>query len=166
MKTYKMKKVMIALDYDPTAQKVAEAGYALAKTMNAEIVLLHIISDIVYYYSSNENTAMTGFTGYMGADPLQMSTIEDLQKASQHFLDKVKKHLGEDNILTIVKEGDLAASILNTAKEIDADIIVQGSHSRRWLENIIMGSVTEKVLLNTSIPLFIVPTKNAIEANH
>jgi hypothetical protein len=33
MKTNKMKKVLIALDYDPTAQKVAEVGFSLAKTM-------------------------------------------------------------------------------------------------------------------------------------
>jgi nucleotide-binding universal stress UspA family protein len=35
-----------------------------------------------------------------------------------------------------------------------------GSHSRKWLENIVMGSVTEKVLHHTSIPLFIIPTKH------
>jgi nucleotide-binding universal stress UspA family protein len=34
-----------------------------------------------------------------------------------------------------------------------------GSHSQKWLENIIMGSVTEKVLHHTSIPIFIIPTK-------
>ena len=33
MKTNKMKKVLIALDYYPTAQKVAEEGFSLAKTM-------------------------------------------------------------------------------------------------------------------------------------
>jgi nucleotide-binding universal stress UspA family protein len=40
-----------------------------------------------------------------------------------------------------------------------ADVIVIGSHSRKWLENIVMGSVTEKVLHHTSIPLLIVPTR-------
>jgi len=34
-----------------------------------------------------------------------------------------------------------------------------GSHSRKWLENILIGSVDEKVLHHTTIPLFIVPTK-------
>jgi nucleotide-binding universal stress UspA family protein len=52
MKTNKLKKVLIALDYDPTAQKVAETGYSLAKTMGAEVILLHVISDPVYYSSS------------------------------------------------------------------------------------------------------------------
>jgi nucleotide-binding universal stress UspA family protein len=42
---------------------------------------------------------------------------------------------------------------------LNADIVVLGSHSRKWLENVVMGSVTEKVLRQTSKPLFIVPTK-------
>jgi hypothetical protein len=38
MKTNKMKKVLIALDYNPTAQKVAEVGFSMAKSMNAEVI--------------------------------------------------------------------------------------------------------------------------------
>ena len=158
MKTIKMKKVLIALDYDPTAQKVAEIGYSLAKTMGAEVILLHVVSDPVYY-SSTEYSPIMGFTGYMDTAPLQLDSIDGLKKASQHFLDKSKHHLGDEAIQTLVKEGDLAESIFKTAKDLHVDIIVMGSHSRKWLENIVMGSVTEEVLHHTSIPLFIIPTK-------
>ena len=48
-----MKKVLIALDYDPTAKKVAEVGFEFAKAMGAEVVLLHVISDPVYYSSTD-----------------------------------------------------------------------------------------------------------------
>ena len=40
-----MKKVLIAIDYDPSAQKVAEAGYAMAMAMGANILLLHVIAE-------------------------------------------------------------------------------------------------------------------------
>jgi nucleotide-binding universal stress UspA family protein len=53
--------------------------------------------------------------------------------------------------------------ILKAAEKTGADLVVMGSHSRRWLDQILMGSVTEKVLHNTSIPLFIVPTKGSSE---
>ena len=160
MKTNKMKKVLIALDYDPTAQKVAETGFSLAKSMGAEIILLHVISDPVYY-SSTEYSPIMGFTGYMDMSPLQLNSVDGLKKASQHFLDKSKQHLGDKAIQTLVKEGDFAESILKTAKDLHVDIIVMGSHSRRWLDEILIGSVTEKVLHHTSIPLFIIPTKKA-----
>jgi len=153
-----MKKVLIAVDYDPTAQKVAETGLSLAKTLGAEITLLHVITDPVYY-SSTEYSPIMGYTGSMDMGPLQLDSIEGLKKAAQYFLDKTKKHLDDKTIKTLVKEGDFAESILKAAKDLKSDIIVMGSHSRKWLEKIVMGSVTEKVLNHTSIPLFIVPTK-------
>jgi len=153
-----MKKVVIALDYNPTAQKVAETGFSMAKAMNAEVILLHVITDPVFYSSSGYSPIM-GFNGYMDMSPVQLESVEALKNASLEYLDKSRQHLGDKTIQIVVKEGDFAESILNTAKEMNADVIVLGSHSRKWLENIIMGSVTEKVLNHTNIPLFIVPTK-------
>jgi nucleotide-binding universal stress UspA family protein len=157
MKTQKAEKVLIALDYDPTAQKVAEAGYLLAKTMKAEVILLHVMTD-PFYYSSPGYSPIMGFNGYLDGQ-LQLESVDALKTATSKYLDTVKKHLGDDTIKIMIIEGDFADSILTTAKKVHADIIVMGSHSRKWLEKIIMGSVTEKVLQLTTVPLFIVPTK-------
>ncbi|MEI7597046.1 MAG: universal stress protein [Bacteroidota bacterium] len=158
MKTKKISKVLIALDYDPTAAKVAELGYSLAKTMDAEVILLHVIVDGTYY-SALEYVPVIGPVGFSNIEMAHIKDSDGLKNATQHFLDKTKEHLGDDKIKTIVKEGDFADSIVKTAIEIHADIIVMGSHSRRWLEEIILGSVTEKVLRHTKIPLYIIPTK-------
>lgn len=153
-----MKKVLIALDYNPTAQKVAETGYKLSKSLNAKVILLHVITDPVYY-STSEYSPIMGFDGVMSMSPTILGSIEGLKKASLQYLEKSKQHLGDETIQTLIKEGDFANTILETAKELNADIIVMGSHSQKWLENVLLGSVTEKVLRNTSIPLFIVPTR-------
>ena len=158
MKTTKISKVLIALDYDPTAEKVAELGYSLAKTMDAEVILLHVIVDDSYY-SSLEYIPVIGPVGFSNIGMNYVKDSDGLKNATQHFLDKTKEHLGDDKIKTIVKEGDFAESIIKTATELHADIIVMGSHSKRWLEEIILGSVTEKVLRHTKIPLYIIPTK-------
>lgn len=158
MKTDNKKKVLIALDYDPTAQKVAEEGLSLARTMKAEVTLLHVIADPVYY-SALEYSPITGFAGNMNMANYQLDSVEGLKEASKQYLDKLKIHLGDKTIKTIIAEGDFSDSILKSAKAMHADLIVMGSHSRKWLENIVMGSVTEKVLHHTSIPLFIIPTR-------
>lgn len=152
MKTTKIQKVLIAMDYDETSQKVAEVGFSMAKAMNAETVLLHVISEQPVYYSA-----------YTYMRELRVDIIGDLKKSIQKFLDKSKAYLGDDSIVTILKEGDIAQTILSTAKELNVDIIVMGSHSRKWLENIIMGSEAADVLKKTTIPLFIVPTKKQAE---
>ena len=152
-----MKKVLIALDYDPTAQKVAEQGYLLSKTMKAEVTLMHVIGS-ANYYSSLEYSPIMGFSGFTNTGLLETIDVSKLKESSQDFLDKTKKHLGDDTIQTYIAEGDSAEAILETAIELKVDIIVLGSHSRRWLDKILMGSVTEKVLAHSKIPLFIVPT--------
>jgi len=153
-----MKKILIALDYDPTAQKVAEVGFSLGNIQHAEITLLNIIRNPAYYGSTMYDPIM-GFAGYTNLDFLSPDILEDLKKTSLHFLEKSRHHLGNDKIKILVKEGDAAETILETAKELKTDIIVMGSHSRRWLENILMGSITEHVLHHTTIPMFIIPTK-------
>jgi len=147
MKKDKITKVLIALDYDVTSKKVAGEGYLLAKSMGAETILLHVISELPVYYSESNYT-----------HEYKVDLLGDLKVTTQAFLDKAKKQLGDEAIQTVLKEGEIADTILKTAKEMDVDIIVVGSHSRKWLENII-GSQAEDVLTNSPIPVLIVPIK-------
>ncbi len=132
-----MKKVLIALDYDPSAQKVAESGYSLAKAMNADVILLHIVGEMTYY-SSLEYSPIMGFSGFSNPDSPNLIAFENIKEASKQFLEKSKQHLGDQNIQTVVEEGDTADLILKTAKNLHADVIVLGSHSRRGLEKILI----------------------------
>jgi nucleotide-binding universal stress UspA family protein len=156
-----MEKLLIALDYDPTAQKVAETGHKLAKAMNARTVLLHVVSDATYYSSLNYSPIM-GFEGFSSIDTVQTDNAEELKRIAEHYLDKTKYHLGDETIETIVSKGNFSETILKTASKLNVDLIVMGMHSRRGLEKILMGSVAESVLHQSSIPLFIIPTR-AIE---
>ena len=58
-----MKKVLIALDFDPSSVKVAEKGHSLAKAMGAKIVLIHVLYEPVYY-SSLEYSPIVGFNDF------------------------------------------------------------------------------------------------------
>jgi nucleotide-binding universal stress UspA family protein len=157
-----MKKILIALDYDPSAQKIAETGYSLARAMNARVILLHVISDASSY--SSLTYSPMGFENFNNLNVIEpVITDELLRKTAQEYLDKSKKHLEDENIETVVKDGDLGNSILDVAAEMNADIIVMGSHGRSGLDKILMGSVAEKVLHHSSIPLFIIPTRDSAE---
>ncbi|MDA3822268.1 MAG: universal stress protein [Bacteroidales bacterium] len=154
----KIKKILIALDYDPTAQKVAETGHLFAEAMGAEVSLLHVTAEPVYY-SSPVYSPVMGFTGYTDMSPIQLESVGGLKDASMNYLNKTKEHLNDKSIQVHVEGGDIAETILKTATSLHADAIVMGSHSKKWLEKILMGSVTEAVLSQSLIPLFIIPTK-------
>ncbi len=151
-----MKKILIALDYDPSAQNIAEKGYELASGMNASVILLHVVSDPTYYSSLNYSPIM-GFDSFSNLDVVQTGAADSLKKAAQGYLDKTREFLGGSNITSIIKEGDFGDGILEAAQETGADIIVMGTHSRRGIDKILMGSVAEKVLHHSTVPLFIIP---------
>jgi nucleotide-binding universal stress UspA family protein len=151
-----MKKILIALDYNPSAEKVAETGHDVAKALKAETILLHVISDSTYYSSVNFSPIM-GFQSF--SNVVETDTTEGLIKTAQSYLNKAKQHLNDAKIKTIVKSGVFGETILDTAEELNVDMIVMGTHSRRGLEKIFVGSVAENVLHHSLIPLLIIPTK-------
>jgi nucleotide-binding universal stress UspA family protein len=142
-----MKKVMIALDFHPSAKKILAAGFSMAKSMNAKVVLLHVKIDLITY-------SLT----YKKMGSLQLESVDNLEIAAQNFLDRSLRFVGDDTIQTVVKQGDFAVSILEAAKEMAVDMIVMGSHSTKWLEEIVLGRVTNEVLQHTEIPILIIPT--------
>ena len=154
-----MKKILIALDYNPTAEKIAETGYTLAKSIGAEVILVHVVAE-PNYYSTLEYSPVMGYTGFSTPEMIMPIDDTEVKKASHEFLEQSKKHLGDDRITIIVREGDCAEAILEAAAELNVDIIVMGTHSRRGLDKILMGSIAEKVLHHSDKPLFIIPSKN------
>jgi nucleotide-binding universal stress UspA family protein len=150
-----MKKILIALDYSPNAELIADAGYALAKATNASVILMHVVAEPTYY-SALDYSPIMGYNGFSSLDIL--NDLAAFKKASQDFLDQSKAHLGDESITTLVGEGDCAQAILDAAIELNVDTIVMGTHSRHGLEKILMGSISEKVLRHTTLPLYIIPT--------
>lgn len=154
-----MKKILIALDYSPSAEKIAETGYELAKATGADVVLMHVVAEPAYY-SSLDYSPIMGFNGF---EPLSgiLTDMTEVKRVSNEFLEQSKKHLGDERITTVVGEGDCSGSILKTAADVNADVIVMGTHSRTGLDKILMGSIAEKVLHHSPVPVFIIPSKQS-----
>lgn len=150
-----MKKVLIALDYGLSAQKIAELGYALAKSMNAKVTLLHVVAD-ESYYSAIDSAPFVGFYGY---DFFDLANSDSLIESAVNFLQKIKNQLKDSDIEIIAEQGDFSTLILDTATKLHSDVIVLGSHSKNWVEKAVMGSVTESVLAKTKIPMYIIPIR-------
>ncbi|WP_288071318.1 universal stress protein [Hydrotalea sp.] len=149
-----MKKVLIALDYNPSAQLIAEKGYQLAKAMQADVCLIHVVADAGYY--AVDYSPIMGFGGFNTANTIEL--VEKLKKQAGEFLSSAVKHLGDDKVKTFILEGNTADAILSYADEYNADIIVIGSHSHSGLDTLLLGNVPAKILKHTKKPLFIVPT--------
>lgn len=152
------KKILIALDYARSATEVADTGFSIAKSMNGQVILLHVMEDATYY-STPGYVPIVGFSNFSHTDFLEMIDVEGIKKAGMHFMENMKSHLGDESIQTIIEEGDVADLVVKTALQQNADLIVIGSRSRNWLEKVFIGSTAVKVLDHTPVPLIVVPVK-------
>ena len=141
-----IKKIVIAVDNDPTSERIALSGFQLGLQLNAEIALLSVV-----------DLTMLITEGAVTPKEFADITINDYKKNQQMLIDTVFK---EHKIWTFVEEGTPSEVILNVAKEWDADIIVLGTHGRTGFSHLIMGSVAEKIVRHSEIPVFIIPIKS------
>lgn len=150
--------VLIALDNNAGAMRIAGLGYELAEALHAHTILLHVTSDATYYSSLNY-TPILGYDHFSNLDVVQSDTVSKLKNTAWDYLGNVKKNLGDETIETVIKEGDYTENILQMASDMKADIIVMGTHSRKGLDKVLLGSVAENVLHLATVPMFIIPVK-------
>lgn len=140
-----IKKILIAVDNDPAAEKIASHGFQLGLQLGADMALLSVVDSTML----ETEGAVT---------PRQFAEIikNDYKKLQQMLIDTVFKN---HEVWTFLEEGKPHEVILNVAQEWDADVIVLGTHGRIGVSHLIMGSVAEKLIRHSKKPVFIIPTK-------
>ncbi len=149
-----MKKLLIAVDYSLAAEKVARTGYDLAKGLQAELAIIHVITEPVYY--AMEYSPIVGYQGEYTSGTNEV--FEDVKKTAGNFLSNMVQQLGDSNIQTAILDGDTTDAILQYSTEWNADILVLGSHTHHGLERLFSTDVAAYIVKHSKIPVLTVPT--------
>lgn len=157
-------KILIGIDNSNYAQHAASYGFAMARTFNAVVGLVHIVEPGIMPPISTDTTSLdlTGLgvpvEGMNSPEMAQVMQAEDnAHKAIlQHAIDQYGEGL---QVSQLTDYGPTADGIINCSKEFGADLIVIGTHSRTGFDRFIMGSVAEKVIRESMIPVLVVPLK-------
>ena len=149
------KKVLLCTDFSENADYAFEFAYGIAKRDEGLLYILHVLPD-------NPHQAFA--ERYIGKEDLEniwKSIGEDLyDKYREHYVEKIENEI-KFEIVTKSGRGD--KEILKFAKEENVDIIVMGTHGKTGIEHVFFGSVAEKVIRNSTLPVFIIPCKKKIE---
>jgi nucleotide-binding universal stress UspA family protein len=140
------KKVLIAVDDSPAAEKIATIGFQLSKQLDAEISLLSVV-----------DTTFLLTDGVVTPKGLAETVKAEFKKAHQLLIEKVFR---DRKVWSFVEEGKPHEKILSVADDWDADLIVLGTHGRTGLARALTGSVAEKVIRHSLKPIFVIPTKD------
>lgn len=145
------KHIIIAIDGNELADRALETGLALAKTLKAAVTLVTVsekwsMLEIAAQVRMHVDEPVEHYEELAAKISLKiLSTAQG--KAARHHVDVQALH---------VANRPVAEGIISTATEQNCDLIVMGSHGRRGLRRLVLGSVTSEVLATTQISVLVV----------
>lgn len=138
------KQILIALDGSETSRFALGEALKLAKEQGAKVVVLHVYEPIV--------TAST-----YGVVDLTQAMRSEGEKIAADALEVARKAGVEARSQVLDAEGRRVASVIvEEANAAGADLIVVGTHGRRGLEHLVLGSVAEGVARRAAVPVLLI----------
>lgn len=148
--------LLVTADFSDCSPEVVRHAADLAETLGARLVMLHVVelpsgisADTRIRPNPNgpETTALT-FLEQQARD-----TLGDYAQA-------VRAEFGDLAVDMRVAQGPVVDQILAAAEEVDARMIVMGTHGRHGLSRMMLGSVAERVIRSSERPVLTLRTEH------
>ena len=147
----KYKKVLFCTDFSENSDTALDYAFGVAKRDEGMLYILHVIP-------SNPHQSFSEI--YLTEEDqkrIQAAIKEDLDKRYEdQYLSQIKD---KAKVEIVTKSGREDEEILKFTQKQNIDIIVIGTHGRTGIEHVFFGSVAEKIIRNSPVPVFVIPCK-------
>lgn len=142
--TQRVRKIIVPLDFSSSSESTIDYASMIAERFAATLILVHVIESLPYSVT----------------DTFQIvEHRRALETLARSLLRNLRDDLRARNLVvkTHLVWGNPAREILAKARREKADLIVMGTHGRTGLPHMVMGSVAEKAVRLSRIPVLTVP---------
>jgi len=138
-----IKKILVPIDFSDYSKKALQYTVKFAKSFNSELYLIYVIEPMIYPADLS--------MGQMVIPPTEVNLDE---KAKTELEELAKTEIGDSLAYNIiVKTGKPFQEIIETAAEVDADLIIIATHGHTGVEHLLFGSTAEKVVRKAPCPV-------------
>ena len=139
-----IQKILIPTDGSDYSIRAAEYGLTIAKMLDAQIMVVYVIDDVVLdqIFKINDRKETEG----------------ELKRDGQRYINYVLGLAQQEGVKasSLLAKGRPFEQIVHLAKGLKMDLIVMGTYGRRGAERILMGSVAERVIEYSPCPVLVV----------
>lgn len=148
------KRIAVAIDGSETSDMALDEAIKLAGEMGSMLFLIHVC----------EEPPMMWAPDGMGTVPLQDIT-KAITNAAKALLESCKERVAKQGVAVETRlvesaGGRLGGIISEEAQKWSADLLVVGTHGRKGIEHLLMGSVAEGVIRTAPMPVLLFRAKN------
>jgi len=144
-----MKKILVPVDFSDITTEVLDYAIHLANEETGSITVLHVAPLNPIYPGPDSEPVM-----------IQSYVDEELEREKEE-LQAIKEHIQKRGVEanSVLLQGSIIDTILEEAKEIQADMIVMGKESHGLLYRTLLGTTSEGIIRRARIPVLIIPEK-------
>ena len=142
----KFKTILFPVDLSPASPKLVPYVQTMAEKFESDIHLLFVVRRFQHLS-----------TMYV-PDPTIFMLEKEITRGAGKRLDEFRnEHFAmSENVKLAVVSGDPAEEIMNYIQSEKIDMVMMGTHGRKGLSKIAFGSVADRVVKNSQVPVFIV----------
>ena len=146
------KNILVPIDGSESAFAALKQATILANSLDSKLTIISIVE---------ENPFVNADFYYFGADAKTMKAyFDEACLNAKHALTEAEKICANQSVsefeTKIIKAEVSAKNIVKVAEELDVSLIIMGSHGRKGIQKLTLGSVAEKVLKLSPLPVLIV----------
>ena len=141
-------RILVAVDGSPTSVRGLDEAIKIAKSSGGRLMLVHVVNELL-------------MTGDVVPSIYYDSIVQSLRESGIKVLEQTAAVVRRADVacepqLVETLGGRVADQIVKQARDWSADLIVMGTHGRRGLERLAMGSDAELVLRQSHVPVLLV----------
>ncbi len=149
-----MKRILVPTDFSEEANNAIEAAHSLAADTQSDILLFHVVED-----PADDAFKTMGEVSYNSMENVYvLKLIEKAKDKLQSIIDDPK--FADINISYKVEIGNSFSSIVEQIAEHKSSLIVMGTKGASGLEELLVGSLTDKVVRYSTVPVITVKSCN------
>jgi nucleotide-binding universal stress UspA family protein len=145
-----LRKIICAVDFAEFSPQVADYARTIAHAFQGEVHVLYIVPTMSHYVGLQ--VAPSSIENFVG------EIITGAEETMNKF---IQDHFPDVSVQGKVITGYAAEEILRYAQEQNMDLIVMGTHGRKGIDRILFGSVAERVVKSSTIPVLTLRPKQS-----
>lgn len=152
-----IKRILVAVDSESSSEEVASGALQLVEQLHTEVAFVSAIEIPAMINHADTMIPSYGFNENLTSEmDVEIAIHKNFERLHEKMISKI---FYNHKVTTFIEEGTSYEEILRVAKEWNADLIVVGTNGRTGLAHLVIGSVAEKVIRHSEIPVFVIPIK-------
>ena len=141
--------IMIATDGSDASRHAANLGISLAEHSGGKVIAVYVV----------DMQRIGHLPGFATLHGLKESLLDSMLEEGEEAVEYIEKKSKDDGVSfeKAILKGNPSDELLRYSKELGTDILVIGSIGRRGLSKFLLGSVAEKVVRHSDVPVMVVP---------